>query len=322
MAIPDPILTLRDVQAAAERIADHVHHPPLVTNPQVDARAGRRVWLATENLQRGGSFKARGAINRCLRLSEEERRRGVIACSSGNHAQGVALAARRLGVPATVVMPENAVPCKLAAARYYGATVVQCGTTSTQRQEQAWQVAEERGLTMIHPYEDPLVMAGQGTLGLEILARAPAVQAVLVPIGGGGLIAGMALAIKATDPRVKVFGVEPALANDAWLSLQKGERVTIPEPPTIADGVRALHVGEPNFPLIREYVDAVFLVSEEEILDTMRFLMSRTKLVVEPTGAVAPAAALTGKLPAGLGPVAAVISGGNLDVDRWRPPVP
>ncbi len=272
----------------------------------------RNLLVKCENLQRTGSFKIRGAYNRIAGLTPEQRARGVVAYSSGNHAQGVACAAALLGVPATVVMPENAIASKLAATRRYGAEVIIAGTDSETRRSFAEHLARERGAALVPPYDHPAIIAGQGTLGLEILDAVPDVHTVVVPVGGGGLIAGIALAIKSVRPDVRVVGAEPEGAADAGASWRTGHIVELDHVDTIADGLRARRIGALPFEAIRAYVDDMVSVPDSAILATMRMLLISAHLVVEPSGAVAVAAALAG---AAQDRTVALISGGNIDAD-------
>jgi threonine dehydratase len=311
---PDaPAVTLADVQEAAGRLEGVANRTPVVSSRTLDERAGRHVVLKCESFQRGGAFKFRGAYNRISRLDPDERRRGVAAFSSGNHAQGVALAARLLGVPAAIVMPADAPSVKLAATRGYGAEVVLYDRLGEDREEIGRRLSTERGLTLVPPFDDPDVMAGQGTAGLELLEDVPDLDALVVPVSGGGLIAGCATAARGLRPGIRVFGVEPANGDDTRRSLAAGERVTIPIPATIADGLRVPVPGRLTFPIVRRLVEAVVTVSDEEIVEALRFLLLRMKLVVEPSGAVGVAALLAGRIPAACRRVGVIVSGGNID---------
>lgn len=304
------MLSLSEVQAARARIAPYVHETPVLVCQGLDRLLGKRLFLKGEHLQKTGSFKARGAMNAALLLKGA---RGLLALSSGNHAQGVAYAGRVLGLPVLVVMPEEASPLKKEAARAYGAQVVDQGVRYENREEVARLLQEETGFALIHPYDDPRVMAGQGTVGLELLAQAPFLEAVLVPVGGGGLASGVATVFKALSPATRVLGVEPEGADDAKRSLEEGRIVRLAQAPrTRADGVRTLALGSLTFPVLKERLDGVLTVSEEAILEAERLLFTRTKQVVEPTGALPLAAVLEhGKrLPEVLG---LVLSGGNRD---------
>jgi threo-3-hydroxy-L-aspartate ammonia-lyase len=308
------VLTLEDVRQAARRLGRRVHRTPVLTSRSLDEATGHRVFLKCENLQRAGAFKIRGALNKLLTLSEDERARGVIAFSSGNHAQGVALAARMTGTSALILMPTDAPSLKLAATRGYGAEVVFYDRQTEDREERARELVEKTGRVLVPPYDDHAVMAGQGTAALELMEDAPELDALLTPIGGGGLMAGCSTAAKALRPSIAVFGVEADTANDTWLSLRKGERVKIEPPPTIADGIRNLSPGALSFPVLQRHLTDVLLVSDEEIKQAVRFLLLRVKILVEPTGAVPIAALLAGKLPLAEGArVGVVLSGGNVD---------
>ncbi len=308
------MIELADVEAAARRLAGVAHRTPVITSHTLDDRAGATVHLKAENLQRIGAFKFRGAYNAIASLGDEERAQGVAAVSSGNHAQAVALAARLLGSRATILMPEDAPPNKRAATEGYGAEVIGFDRYAVQRDELLDELVETRGLVAVHPYEDPRVQAGQGTLALELLEQAGALDAVMVPIGGGGLISGVATAIKARSPGTRVIGVQPEAGDDARRSLAAGQRVEIPVPRTIADGQQA-PIGANTWAVIRERVDEVVVASDAEIVDAMRFAFERLKLVVEPSGASALAALLAGR---GAGAsIGVVITGGNVDPRRF-----
>ncbi|HEV8651354.1 MAG TPA: threonine/serine dehydratase [Actinomycetes bacterium] len=305
-------LSLADVEAAAARIAGRVHHTPVLTSRLLDAALGCRVFLKAEHLQRVGAFKARGAANAVWALDPETRARGVIAVSSGNHAQAVALAAAEAGIPAVVVMPEDSNPAKLAATRAYGAEVVSQGVTHERRDQVVRELAAERSLHLIHPYDDPAVMAGQGTAALELLDEVGDLDLVCVPVGGGGLIAGTATAVKGRSPGTRVVGVEPAAAADTRASLAAGRRVALPAAPvTIADGVRALTPGEHTFPVVQRLVDEVVTVTDAELLDALALVWSRTKQLVEPSAALPLAALATGAVTGRR--VGVILSGGNVD---------
>jgi threonine dehydratase len=301
--------SLQDLQTARQRLDGVIVSTPLLPLASADT-AGLDVWLKCENLQRTGSFKIRGAYNRIASLRPDQRAAGVIAYSSGNHAQGVACAAALLGVRATIVMPEGAVEAKVTATRSYGAEVLFAGTDSETRRQVAEALASERGAALVPPYDCPAIIAGQGTIGLEILEAVPDLETVLVPIGGGGLISGIALAVKATRHRVRVVGVEPEGAADARASLQTGQLVELEHVQTIADGLRAKRVGQLPFQAISAYVDEIVSVSDAAILAAARQLLLQQHLVVEPSGAVTVAAALSG---AARGRTVAVVSGGNMD---------
>jgi threonine dehydratase len=308
------MIGLADVRAAAERIRTHVHRTPLLRSRSLDAAAGCRLLLKAENLQKGGAFKLRGALNTMLQLSAQERGRGVVTHSSGNHAQGLAIAAGILHTRAVAVMPQSTNPLKVAAVLGYGAQVVQEGVTGENREQVVERLIAEHGYTLVHPFDDDRIIAGQGTVGLELAEDCPDPECVVVPIGGGGLVSGIATAIKALRPQARVVGVETEGADDAARSLRSGTRQRLPAAPsTIADGIRTLSVGERNWEIIRRLVDDIVVVTDAEVMDALRFLLTRVKTVVEPTGAVSVAALLSGRIRA-TGTVAAVLSGGNLDL--------
>ncbi len=308
----DVTTALADVRAAAARIGPSIHRTPLLPNHSLSERIGVEVRLKCENLQRAGSFKVRGALNALMQLGDDERRRGVVAFSSGNHAQGVALAAKLLGIKATIVMPEGSVAMKVAATEAYGAQVVTAGVTAATRDTVAREIAAKTGAAVIPPFDDERIIAGAGTVGLEIVEEWPEVSTIVVPLGGGGLLSGTALAATSLQPSVDVYGVEPRAGNDGERSFKSGEIVTIDPPKTIADGARTLSIGKRNFAIIRERVRDVVSVDDDVLLDTLKFAMYRTKLVIEPTGALGLAALMSG-LVRPRGAVAVVVSGGNLD---------
>ncbi len=306
-------LRLEDVRDAASRIAPHVHRTPLLASRLLTEAAGAPLRLKCENLQRAGAFKIRGAMNALLHLTPEERSRGVVAFSSGNHAQGVALAAKILGIRATIVMPQSAVASKVEATRAYGAEVVQAGVTESTRGDVARELADRTGAITIPPFDDDRIIAGAGTVGLEIAEEWPEVTTIVVPLGGGGLLAGTALAATSLLPNVRLIGVEPEAGNDGQQSFRSGSIVRIDPPSTIADGAKTTALGERNFRIIQERVSDIVTVNDEELLEVTRFAIYRTKLLIEPTGCLALAALLKGKIEA-RGPVAAVVSGGNIDL--------
>jgi threonine dehydratase len=309
------MLTLDSIREAAERIRPRVHRTPVVTSRMFDEAAGRQVFFKCENFQRAGAFKMRGATNKILSLDREERGRGVVAFSSGNHAQAVALASRDAGVRAVIVMPVDAPRTKLAATRGYGAEVVLFDRQREDREEVARRLSEQEGLTLVPPFDDYGIIAGQGTCALELFEDVPELDALLTPCGGGGLFAGASTAAKALRPEVRCFPVESELSDDTRQSFRKGERIHIPPPATIADGMRTQTPGALTFPVVQRYAEDVLTVSEDEIVEAMRFLLFRMKILVEPTGAVAAAAVLFGKLPKDIRRVGVVISGGNVDPD-------
>ena len=307
-------VTLTDVEAAAERIAPYIHHTELMASATLSRMTGCDLRLKAEHLQRSGSFKLRGALNKLLSLDAAERKAGVVAFSSGNHAQGVALAAQLLGMQATIVMPSDAPTVKLDATRGYGAEVVLYDRQREDREAIARGIAAERGATLVPPFDDPLVIAGQGTIGLEIAQEWPEVEIALIPVGGGGLISGIATALKGRRPDVRIVGVEPETADDARRSLAANEIVRIAPPDTIADGVATLAIGRYPFSIMRALVEQIVTVSEAEILAALELIMTRTKQVVEPTGALSTAAALTGKVDIGGRNVVSLLCGGNVDL--------
>ena len=302
-----------DVLAASRRIRPHVHRTPVMTSRLVDEAASMRLFFKCENLQRAGAFKARGAFNKLLSLSEQERARGVVAFSSGNHAQAVALAAATLGVRATIVMPADAPRSKLEATRGYGATIVEYDRRAEDREGIAEGIAEREGRVLVPPYDDAWIMAGQGTAALELLEDVPDLDAVVTPVGGGGLLAGTATALDGAARRVLAFGAEPEAADDTARSLEAGERVRIEPPDTIADGARVEIPGALTFPILMECAEAVVRVPDDALVRAMRLILTRMKILVEPTGALAAAAALEGLLPDDVERVGIVLSGGNVD---------
>jgi threonine dehydratase len=286
---------------------------PVIESRALNTRAGRRVLVKPETLQPVGAFKIRGAYNRIVQLSDEERRRGVVAVSSGNHAQGVALAARMLGAPAIIVMPSDAPAVKAEATRAYGAETRPYDRWTENRDVIAGAIAAERGMTLVHAFDDPHVIAGQGTTGLELIHQAEALEVVMTPVGGGGLISGTALAVRALTPATRVVGAEPEGFDDARRSLETGELArNDPAARSICDALLAPSLGRYTFPLVRQLVDEIVAVSDAEVAEAMRYAFSTLKLVVEPGGAAALAALLAGRV-AGAGPVGLVLSGGNVD---------
>jgi threonine dehydratase len=306
-------ISIEDVRAAADRIAGLAHRTPLLRSRTLDARIGAPVALKAENLQRVGAFKFRGAANAVAALQPD----GVCSVSSGNHAQALSLAAREHGASATILMPRDAPPSKRAATEGYGAEVIEFDRYTEDREALVQALAQERGLTLVHPYDEPLVMAGQGTVGLELAADVDDLDVVLVQVGGGGLISGVATAIKAMQPSARIVGVEPQASDDTARSLRAGERVTVEVRPTIADGQQLPTPGERTWPVIHALVDDVVTVSDEEIVVAMRLLFERLKVVAEPSGASALAALLAGRVELSGGTVGVVISGGNVDAARF-----
>jgi len=302
---------IAEVQAAAGNIAGRVHRTPVLRSRLLDRELGCELAGKAEHLQRAGAFKARGAFNALLSLDPATRSRGVIAVSSGNHGQAVALAAAETGSTAVVVMPADANPSKVAATRGYGAEVIQEGVTVRTREQVVARLAEERRLHLVHPFDDLLVMAGQGTAALELLEDVADLDTVVVPVGGGGLISGTAAAVKGRSPATRVIGVEPAGAADARESLLAGRRIGLAEPPdTIADGVRSMMVGELTFTVMRRLVDEIVTVTEDELVETLALVWSRTKQLIEPTAALPLAALRTGAVRARRAGV--ILSGGNV----------
>jgi threo-3-hydroxy-L-aspartate ammonia-lyase len=306
-------ISLDDVQAAAGRIAGVAHRTPLLRSRTLDARAGAPVVLKAENLQRAGAFKFRGACNAVAAMRPD----GVCSVSSGNHAQALALAAREHGVPATILMPRDAPASKRAATEGYGAEVIEFDRYTEDRDALALALAAERGLTLVHPYDEPLVMAGQGTVGLELADEVDNLDVVVVPVGGGGLIAGVATAVKALQPDARIVGVEPEAGDDVTRSMRAGERLAVKVRPTIADGQMVPTAGERPWQVISALVDDVVTVSDAEIVDAMRLLFERMKVVAEPSGASALAGLLAGRVALRGGTVGVVISGGNVDAARF-----
>src|SRR5438552_707213 len=303
------------VRQAAERIRPIAQRTPVLTSRSFDAEAGVSAVFKCENLQTGGAFKIRGASNLVFSLSKEELGKGLIAYSSGNHAQATAIASRHVGAACTIVMPADAPRSKLEATRGYGANVVVYDRFRENREQLAAGIIEKTGATLIPPFDHPMIIAGQGTAALELLEQAPELDALIAPIGGGGLLSGCAIAAKGVNPKIRIFGVEPERANDTYLSFRKGERVEV-NPDTIADGLRSPMPGKLTFPIIRELAEDVVLVSEDEIRATVKFLLTRMKILVEPSGAVSAAAALYRKLPQGMDRLGIVLSGGNVDFEQ------
>ncbi|WP_428001913.1 threo-3-hydroxy-L-aspartate ammonia-lyase [Acidovorax sp.] len=309
--------TYDDVVAAADRIAGVAHRTPVLTSRILDQELGAQVFFKCENLQRMGAFKFRGAYNALARFDATQRKAGVIAFSSGNHAQGIALAARELGMPATIVMPQDAPAAKIAATQGYGANVVFYDRYTQDREQITRDLAERNGLTMIPPYDHADVLAGQGTAAKELFEEVGELDTFFVCLGGGGLLSGSALSTRALSPRCKLYGVEPEAGNDGQQSFRTGSIVHIDTPQTIADGAQTQHLGQITFPIIRRDVDDILTVSDAQLVDAMRFFATRMKLVVEPTGCLgfaaarARAAELKGKK------VGVLISGGNVDMERF-----
>lgn len=307
------MVTFSDIEAAAEVLRPVAHRTPLLSSRTFNELTGNEVYFKAENLQRVGAFKFRGAYNKIHSLTGAERSRGVIAHSSGNHAQGVALAAKLHGLKAVVVMPHNSVEMKVAATKGYGAEVVPCPDSTDDRERVTAELIAKHGYTLIHPYADPKLIAGQGTAAAEIRLDIADLDYLFVPVGGGGLVSGCAIAAKSLFPNVKVIGVETEGANDAYQSFRAGRIVKLAKANTIADGMRTLSVGALNFEIITKYVDDIVTIPDAAIFPMMRFFLERMKVLVEPTGAVAPAAVMTDVLGLKGKRVAAILSGGNVD---------
>jgi threonine dehydratase len=312
------MLNIETIRAAQERIAGRVHRTPVITSRQFNAAAGKEVFFKCENFQRAGAFKIRGATNKIQSLTPAEKQQGIVAFSSGNHAQAVALAGREAGVRALVAMPNDAPAAKVAATRGYGAEVIFYDRLKQDREAFALDLAERERLVMVPPYDDYFILAGQGTCGLELLEEVPDLDCVLAPCSGGGLFAGVGVAAKAVNPKIRCFPVEPVTADDMRQSFLKGERVSIPPPPTIADGLRVQMPGKLTFPIVQQVAEDVLTVTDEEIIATLKFMLFRMKMLVEASGATAAAAVMFHKLPADLKRVGVVVSGGNIDSDLLK----
>ena len=309
-----PALTLDDIRAASERLAPWIHRTPVMTSRTLDGRSGGSVFLKSENFQKVGAFKIRGAMNALLQLGEDERSRGVVTHSSGNHGQALAQAGQWLGVPVTVVMPTTAPAIKRAATEGYGATVVPCEPTLAARESTVAGLIDRQGSTLIHPFDDWRVIAGQGTAAWELLDQAGPLDVVLCPVGGGGLLAGTALTVKGRAPSTRVVGAEPKAADDALRSLLSGSLQPSNDPKTMADGLRT-SLGERPFSVIRRHVDAIVTATEPEILGAMRFVWERFKMIIEPSCAVPVAPVLNGQYPVKGLRVGIIITGGNVDLE-------
>lgn len=313
------MLNIELIKEAQARINGRVHRTPVITSRAFDeavsvaAGTPRRVFFKCENFQRAGAFKIRGATNKILSLTKNELERGVVAYSSGNHAQAVALAAREAGTRAVIAMPTDAPQSKVAATRAYGAEIIFYDRQRDDRESVARDIAVREGLQLVPPYDDYLIMAGQGTCALELLEELPDLDGLVMPCGGGGLFAGASTAAKATNARLRCFAVEADTADDTRQSFLKGERVVINPPPTIADGMRNQSPGALTFPVLQQTAEDVLTVSDAEIIAALRFLLFRVKILVEPTGAAAAAAILAGKLPPDLKNIGVILSGGNVD---------
>lgn len=312
------LITFDAIQQAAQRLSAVAHHTPVLTSSYLNQLTGNHLYFKCENLQRVGAFKFRGAYNAVAQISAEEKKRGVVAFSSGNHAQGVALAAALLNVPAKIVMPQDAPPAKLAATRGYGAEVVLYDRYKEDRAAIARDIQSREGRVLIPPYDHQHVIAGQGTAALEFYTQTPQLEVLLTPVGGGGLISGCAIALHHCSPRAEVFGVEAEAANDTFLSLQRNERVTIPVPQTIADGMQVTSPGEITFQIMREHLAGVLLVSEDEIKRAMLLVLERMKILIEPTAAVPVAAALKNEKGWRNRHVGIIVSGGNVSRETLK----
>lgn len=315
----DPIVTKGNLQEARERVARHAYHTPLLTSRLLSEQTGFDVRLKAEVFQRTGSYKVRGPLNKFATLSKEQRHRGVVCSSAGNHAQGVALAAAVYGIRAVVVMAENATPSKIEATRSYGAEVVLHGRIWDDADEKARELVEQKGLTYIHPFDDPALIAGQGTLGMEVLEDFPEVDVVIVPIGGGGLISGVASAVNAFKPSVRVVGVESADGAAMKVSIDAGHIVTLENVETVIDGLRVKKVGETTFGIVRDLVDEIVTIPDSKIFESLVWVMAHTKVVVEAAAAAPVAVLRNGMLDAPKGTrVACVLSGGNVDLQQLQ----
>jgi threonine dehydratase len=315
--MPLTLPTYDDVAAAAARIAGHAHRTPVLTSRTADAEIGAEIFFKCENFQRMGAFKFRGAYNALARFDAAQRRAGVVAYSSGNHAQAISLAASMLAMPAVIVMPHDAPAAKVAATRGYGGSVVVYDRYREDREAIGRRLAEERGMTLVPPYDHPDVIAGQGTAVRELLEDVGTLDALFVCLGGGGLLSGSALAARALAPACRIYGVEPEAGNDGQQSFRSGAIVSIATPRTIADGAQTLHLGEHTFPIIRRDVTDILTATDDELVEAMRFFAERMKMVVEPTGALGFAAARKmGRELAGQR-VGAIVSGGNVDLTRF-----
>lgn len=317
MTAPPLAITYGDVVAAHDRIREAAHRTPVLTSRTADAMTGASLFFKAENFQRMGAFKFRGAYNAISQFTPEQKRGGVLAFSSGNHAQAIALAARELGVPAVILMPQDAPQMKIDATRGYGAEVILFDRYKEDREALASRLAQERGMTLIPPYDHPHVMAGQGTATKELIEDAGELDMLVVCLGGGGLLSGSAIAARALNPDIEIFGVEPEAGNDAQQSFRSGKIVHIETPRTIADGAQTQHLGEFTFPVIRSLVDDILTVTDDELVKTMTFFASRMKIVVEPTGCLAAAAVLHGKADVRGKRVGILLSGGNVDMERF-----
>ncbi|UII69147.1 threo-3-hydroxy-L-aspartate ammonia-lyase [Pseudomonas sp. HN11] len=309
--------TYQDVIAAAQQLEGIAHQTPVFTSRTLDALTGAQVFIKCENLQRAGSFKFRGAFNALSRFDDQQRKAGVVAFSSGNHAQGIALAAQLLGIPATIVMPTDAPAAKVAATREYGASVVLYDRFTEDREQIGRTLASEHGLTLIPPYDHPHILAGQGTAAKELLEAIGPLDALFVGLGGGGMLSGTALSTRALAPDCLLYGVEPEAGNDGQRSLRSGSIVHIDTPTTIADGAQTQHLGDYTFPIIRDKVNDILTVSDAQLVEAMKFFMQRMKLVVEPTGCLGLAALLNEGDRFKSQRVGIIVTGGNVDIQKY-----
>jgi threonine dehydratase len=309
-------VTFEDIRAAAERIRPIAKRTPVMTSRSFNAEAGVSAFFKCENLQTGGAFKIRGASNFIFSIPKDQLAKGVVAHSSGNHAQAVAIAAQYAGAPATLVMPEDAPRAKLEGTRARGAKILTYDRLTGNREAISSRIATETGATMVPPYDHPWTIAGQGTAAKELLEEVPDLDALVVCCGGGGLMSGSSIAAHHIKPSIRIFGIEPELANDTYLSFAAGKRITIETPPTIADGLRSTTPGALTFPILQKHVEQMITVSDDEIRAALKFLLMRLKILVEPSGAVSAAAALFRKLPAGVSRVGIILSGGNMDYEQ------
>jgi threonine dehydratase len=311
--------TLQDIQDAAERIKPYIHRTPIITNESLNQRVGAQVFLKCENMQKVGAFKFRGACNAVYSLSDEESKRGACTHSSGNHAQALALAAKLRGIPAYIVMPTNAPQVKKDAVAGYGGIITFCEPTLDARESNLARIANETGATVVHPYNDERVIAGQGTATLELLDQVPDIDAVIAPVGGGGLLSGTSIAAKGLKPNIRVIGAEPDMADDAYRSLKESNIVPSNNPKTLADGLLT-SLSELTFPIIRQNVEQIVTVSEQGIIDSMKYIWERTKIIIEPSAAVAVAVLWEKKIDLSGLKISVILSGGNVDLNKlpWQ----
>lgn len=310
------MISFDDILQAQERIKGVAHRTPVLTSTQFNKKADCSVYFKAENLQRAGAFKFRGAYNKIASLTDEERQRGVLAYSSGNHAQAVALTARLFGIKAIIVMPADAPKPKVAATKEYGAEIIFYDRYKESREETGERICKERGMTLVPPFDDYKIIAGQGTAALELMEDIPDIDFLVVPCSGGGLLSGCSIAAKHLNPKIRIFGVEPETGNDTYQSVQKGERVKIDVPKTIADGLATPSPGVLTFPILQKNIEGILLVSDDEILATVRFMLERMKILVEPSGAAAATAVLHKKFDFTGKKIGVILSGGNADLNK------